>query len=152
MDEFEFDRDDLSVTFDRTFPADPAEINPVVEAVMLVVSQSGCAHGQDFEVETALREAIANAIKHGCHGDATKTVRCIVACDQARGMLLVVRDSGHGFDPDTVPSPLVGENVFRSHGRGIYLINQLMDEVSYKRGGTEIHMRKLPKPAESPSE
>ena len=41
-----------------------------------------------------------------------------------------------------VPSPTMGQNVFSEHGRGIYLINQLMDEVRFEKGGTEIHMRK----------
>jgi serine/threonine-protein kinase RsbW len=58
-------------------------------------------------------------------------------------MLIIVRDPGEGFDPSSVPSPVIGQNVFSTHGRGIYLINQLMDEVRYERGGTEIHMRKL---------
>jgi len=53
-----------------------------------------------------------------------------------------VRDPGPGFDPRDIPSPTVGQNVFRSHGRGIYLINQLMDEVSFDKGGTEIRMLK----------
>jgi serine/threonine-protein kinase RsbW len=56
--------------------------------------------------------------------------------------LIVVRDPGPGFRPDSLPNPVVGENLFSSHGRGIYMINQLMDEVSFRRGGTEIHMRK----------
>jgi serine/threonine-protein kinase RsbW len=54
----------------------------------------------------------------------------------------MVRDPGTGFDPEKIPSPLVGDNLYASHGRGIYLINQLMDEVQFKRGGTEIWMRK----------
>ena len=57
-------------------------------------------------------------------------------------MLIVVRDPGPGFDPDQVRSPVVGENVLFHHGRGIYLINQLMDHVEYGKGGTEIRMVK----------
>jgi serine/threonine-protein kinase RsbW len=65
-----------------------------------------------------------------------------VACDEAHGMLIVVRDPGKGFDPATLPSPVNGERVFSDHGRGIYLINQLMDEVKFLKNGTEIHMIK----------
>jgi serine/threonine-protein kinase RsbW len=65
-----------------------------------------------------------------------------VACDESKGMLIVVRDPGPGFDPAAIPSPTVGQNIYRHHGRGIYLINQLMDEVSFDKGGTEIRMRK----------
>jgi len=57
-------------------------------------------------------------------------------------MLIVVRDPGPGFDPKNLPSPIDGREIFSTHGRGIYLINQLMDEVRLLRGGAEIHMRK----------
>ena len=65
-----------------------------------------------------------------------------MGCDPNMGLLIVVRDPGTGFDPNTIPSPVIGQNVFSDHGRGIFLINQLMDEVKFERGGTEIHMRK----------
>ena len=90
----------------------------------------------------AWREALANASRHGGAHDATKSVEVCVACDEAKGMLIVVRDPGPGFDPGAIPSPTLGQNIFRHHGRGIYLINQLMDEVSFEKGGTEIRMRK----------
>jgi len=57
-------------------------------------------------------------------------------------MLVIVRDPGDGFVPAELPDPLIGEQLFESHGRGIYLINRLMDEVRIERGGTEIWMRK----------
>ncbi len=41
-----------------------------------------------------------------------------------------------------VPNPLEGENVFKSSGRGVFLINQLMDEVAFADGGREVQMRK----------
>jgi serine/threonine-protein kinase RsbW len=65
-----------------------------------------------------------------------------VACDDERGILIVVRDPGSGFDPAKIPDPCQGENIYSSHGRGIYLINQLMDEVQFHKNGTEIHMLK----------
>ncbi len=57
-------------------------------------------------------------------------------------MLIVLKDPGPGFDPEKVASPRKRENLFSHHGRGIYLINQLMDDVRFEKGGTEIHMRK----------
>jgi len=101
-----------------------------------------CAEGKHFEIETALREALANAIVHGAGNDASKLIELCVACDVERGMLIVVRDPGPGFNPANIPDPAFGHNVFSEHGRGIFLINQLMDEVKFERGGTEIHMRK----------
>jgi serine/threonine-protein kinase RsbW len=117
-------------------------LSPAVEHVMKEVRAMECSAGKEFEIETALREALANAIRHGCGNDATKTVEVCVACDESKGMLIVVRDPGPGFDPAAIPSPTLGLNLYRHHGRGIYLISQLMDEVSFDKGGTEIRMLK----------
>ncbi len=117
-------------------------IGPAVESLMEIMRQTGCIEGKEIEVETALREALANAVIHGAKENPEKKVECWVACDQEKGLLIIVRDPGEGFNPDKVPSPLHGENVFSTHGRGIYLINQLMDEVHFERGGTEIRMIK----------
>jgi serine/threonine-protein kinase RsbW len=138
----DFESGKLIVRLEVTLQAQPKAITPVVEGVMKIAREMQCAAGKEFEIETALREALANAIVHGCKGDPTKQIQCCVACDESRGMLLVVRDPGTGFDPASLPSPTLGQNVFSEHGRGIYLINLLMDEVRYERGGTEIHMRK----------
>jgi serine/threonine-protein kinase RsbW len=148
----DFQTEDLLVQVDLTLPADANSITPIVGRVMRIVTEMGCAAGREFEIELALREALANAIEHGSGNDPSKQVECCVACDHARGMLIVVRDPGPGFDPSQIPSPIVGQNLFSTGGRGIYLINQLMDEVRYEKGGTEIHMRtRPPGSAESPS-
>ena len=117
-----------------------ANIRPSVRAV---VQSMACAVGREREVEIALLEALSNAVIHGCKNDPDKKVECCVACDESRGLLIVIRDPGEGFDPASIPSPVVGQNLFSAHGRGIFLINQLMDEVRYEKGGTEIHMKIL---------
>ena len=138
----ELTRNELIMRIDVTLNADPAQINDVVHGIMEAARKLECAAGKEFEIETALREALANAIVHGCKNDPTKKIECCVAGDDERGMLIVVRDPGTGFDPLAIPDPCNGENVFSNHGRGIYLINQLMDEVKFERNGAEIHMRK----------
>jgi serine/threonine-protein kinase RsbW len=140
----EFDSSNLLVKVDLTLPGDVNAISPVVEKVTAIVTEMGCAAGKEFEIEVALREALANAIEHGSGHDPSKQIQCCVACDHERGMLIVVRDPGPGFDPAQIPSPIVGQNLFSTGGRGIYLINQLMDEVRFERGGTEIHMLSRP--------
>ncbi|HKQ98372.1 MAG TPA: ATP-binding protein [Candidatus Polarisedimenticolia bacterium] len=138
----EFDDKRLLLKMRQSMPADVTRITPVVDGVMELVRGMGCAVGKEFEVETALREALANAIVHGCGKDPGKEVEFVVACDEERGMLIVVRDPGPGFDPASIPSPIQGQQVFETHGRGIYLINTLMDEVRFEKGGTEIIMKK----------
>lgn len=138
----EFENDRLLLRMQQTLPCDVEAISPVVDHVMEIVVDMKCAAGKELEVETALREALANAIIHGCKNNPEMDVQVCVACDEARGMLIVVRHPGEGFDPASVPSPILGQNIYSAHGRGIFLINTLMDEVRYERGGTEIIMRK----------
>jgi len=142
MPHCDFHPEDLHTRLRVRVPGRLDAITPAVDRLMVEVHAMECSKGKEFEIETALREALANAIRHGCANDGTKSVEVCVACEDSTGMLIVVRDPGPGFDPGAIPSPTVGQNVYRHHGRGIYLINQLMDEVSFEKGGTEIRMRK----------
>lgn len=123
-------------------PGHPGSISPLVGGVMQLLRDTGGLAGREFAIETALREALANAIRHGCRNDASKVLECSVVCHASREIGIVVRDPGPGFDPASIPNPLCAENLYRCHGRGIYLMRQLMDDVWFERGGTEIHMRK----------
>jgi serine/threonine-protein kinase RsbW len=137
----EFESKKLILKLQRTLEGRIEAIPPFVEDIMKIVEAMDCAAGKERVVEMALLEALANAVVHGCEKDPTKKVECCVACDESRGMLIVIRDPGKGFDPASIPSPIVGQNLFSTHGRGIFLINQLVDDVRYEKGGTEIHMK-----------
>lgn len=137
-----FDPDRLVLKLKVTLAADRNAIDPVVQGIMDVVRNTQCATGKEDAIELALSEALSNAVVHGAKGDPKKVIECDVACDEARGMLIVVRDPGPGFDPASIPSPVAGENIYSNHGRGIFLINQLMDEVRFRNNGKEIHMLK----------
>jgi serine/threonine-protein kinase RsbW len=137
-----FDSDKLTVALDLLIANKTEGISPVVTKIMNLLKKTSCAAEHEFAVETALREALANAILHGNRLDPGKKVRICCACQKDRGVMIIVKDEGEGFDLAKVPSPLIGENIHSEHGRGIYLVNMLMDEVHYERGGREIHMRK----------
>jgi serine/threonine-protein kinase RsbW len=137
-----FEADKLVLQLKVTLAADQNAVDSVVQGVMQIVRQMQCAAGKEDDIELALTEALANAVVHGAKSDPSQIIECDVACDETRGMLIVVRDPGPGFDPAQLPSPLQGHNLFSNHGRGIYLINQLMDEVKFHNNGTEIRMIK----------
>jgi serine/threonine-protein kinase RsbW len=137
-----FDSKHLELKLSVTLCADRDAVDPVVRSVMKLVRETKCANGRDDDIELALAEALANAVIHGAQNDPSKIVECDVACDQKHGILIVVRDPGPGFDPSTIADPCIGENIYSHHGRGIYLINQLMDEVRFDKNGTEIKMIK----------
>jgi serine/threonine-protein kinase RsbW len=140
--EYDFDPEKLNLRVRVKLAADRKSVDPVVTQVMEAIRDTKCMNGKEDSIELALQEALANAVVHGAKEDHTKIVECLVACDEQRGVLIIVRDPGEGFDPKAIPSCTMGENLYANHGRGIFLINQLMDEVKFRKNGTEIHMVK----------
>ncbi len=106
--------------------------------------------GRDLSDETrhwilmALREALANAIKHGNGQNLDKRVH--LEMDVTGDTLQIrIRDEGQGFDPTQVEDPLAPENRFKTSGRGIFYMKTFMDEVRFRRldgGGMEIVLTK----------
>ncbi len=127
---------------DMIIPADPAATIAVGEGVRQVLQGKQWSEDEVAAVELALQEALANAVRHGCKGDPTKKIRCVLTIDAAGEVVIAVRDPGVGFDPKAVPDPLKGENILKPSGRGVFLINQLMDEVEFADSGREVLMRK----------
>jgi len=125
-----------------TIPADPSAIPTLTDGVVQVLQGKGWKEDDVMAVELALQEAVANAIRHGCRGDASKQLECSVAVDKAGEIVIVIRDPGTGFDPTCVAHPLDPANMLKPSGRGIFLINNLMDEVRFADGGRELQMRK----------
>jgi serine/threonine-protein kinase RsbW len=126
-------------------PSQIALISPLVDWVMSQIMRSS-VHGEEQFVELALREALSNAMLHGNGLDPRKLVHVRCCCEWGKGVLIIVRDQGHGFDPSKVPDPLAFENLGTEHGRGIHLMKLAMDQVSFERGGSEVHMRKISSP------
>jgi anti-sigma regulatory factor (Ser/Thr protein kinase) len=128
--------------FTMTIPADPSAIPALTDGVTHVLQEKHWREDDVMAVELALQEAVANAIRHGCGGDRTKKLQCSVACDESGEVVITVRDPGTGFDHTTVANPLHPENILKPSGRGIFLINGLMDDVQFADGGREVQMRK----------
>jgi serine/threonine-protein kinase RsbW len=128
--------------FATTIPADVAAIPIVTDGVGELLEAKHWPTEDVLAVQFALHEALANAIRHGCHGDGSKHVQCSVSCYDPGDVIVVVQDPGHGFDPSAIADPLDATNILKPGGRGIFLINALMDEVKFAEGGREVQMRK----------
>lgn len=129
-----------------------------IELVQTVVDDALREHGVPEDarhwVGLALREAVANAIKHGNEQNPKKLVE-IGASVCADELVLRVTDQGRGFDPEEVADPLAPENRFRTSGRGIFYMKRFMDDVEYGRsrsGGTVLTLRKRFAPAQGASQ
>jgi anti-sigma regulatory factor (Ser/Thr protein kinase) len=109
---------------------------------MSLIARSRSVAGKEEFVELALREAVSNAMLHGNRLEARKLVHVRCCCESATGVFIVVRDQGGGLNANHVPDPLAIENLPAEHGRGIHLMKLAVDQVSFARGGTEVHIRK----------
>lgn len=97
-----------------------------------------------FAIDLAVRESVANAVKHGNKFDEAKQVEITFSSDE-RGLEIVVRDFGTGFLVDDVPDPTDPDNLLKANGRGILFMNTFMDEVEWQTapdGGLIVKMLK----------
>jgi serine/threonine-protein kinase RsbW len=121
----------------------------VVEAAAdQLATDAGLDEDERFRVTMAVHEAAINAVLHG--NDYNPALEINVSMENTGSKLIfVIADQGSGFDPDHLPDPSAPENILRGTGRGIFLIRELMDEVSFRRlnPGTELTMVKLLTPA-----
>jgi serine/threonine-protein kinase RsbW len=128
---------------ERSLPSKVAASSPFVDKLMRLIRKCGCAAEAESDVEIALREALANAIIHGNHENPNprKHVHVRFRCEPDE-VSFAVKDEGRGFDLNKIADPTAPENTGSVHGRGIYLMKALMDEVRFEEGGVVVHMRK----------
>lgn len=109
-----------------------------------VLRERGVAEDLRHWIGLAVREAVANAIKHGNRLDPGKRVDVVMDVEDDR-VEIRVADEGEGFDPEGIGDPLAPENRLRADGRGIFYMRKFMDEVGYSfgpGGGTVVTLRK----------
>jgi serine/threonine-protein kinase RsbW len=119
-----------------------AAISPFADQLMRFIVNFRSEDGSETDIEMALHEALANAVIHGNGENPGKRVYVDCRCYMDGEVSITVRDEGRGFDSNAVLDPTFLENLLFTHGRGIYLIKTLMDEVSFEEGGAVVMMRK----------
>ena len=115
-----------------------------------VIAEHLCEHaGVDDDaahwVGMAVREGVANAIKHGNRLDVAKKVNTVFRLEGGR-LSVEISDQGSGFDPKEVSDPLSPPNLMKTSGRGIFYMKTFMDSVDYDfsfAGGTRLVMTKM---------
>ena len=130
------------VEFRQSFPSQIQIISPFVDRLMRFILHFRPEDGSEIDIETAVREALANAMVHGNGENPSKRVYVECRCYTDREVSITIRDEGAGFDTSAVPDPTTPESRLSEHGRGIYLMKTLMDEICFDESGTVVHMRK----------
>lgn len=133
---------------ERHFHLDVGSRFENIELVQVVLRDSLERLGVDEDtrhwVDVAVREAVANAIKHGNAQDPGKQVH-VDLFREGDEVVIRVEDEGIGFDPDQLRDPLAPENLLKPNGRGIFYMKSFMDDIHYgprPGGGTIVTLRK----------
>ena len=111
----------------------------VCQLIMTMLKESGFCKEDVFAVHLALEEAFINAIRHGNEMDPDKGVKVDYSVDSEK-FEVWIEDEGPGFDPESVPDPRCGENLYKPNGRGLLLMRSYMDVVEYCGSGNKVHM------------
>lgn len=137
-------RPNSSETVHLTIPSRLEEL----AQVHALLEELGQRHGMDEDYVNSLLiaviEAGTNAVQHGNVFADDKVVKFEVTVDPS-DVRVRVDDLGKGFDPSRVLNPTEGEQLLNPHGRGLFLMRQLMDEVTFETGsghGTTVFLRK----------
>jgi serine/threonine-protein kinase RsbW len=124
-------------------PSDITLMNGVLHYLIERVAALGVIKPDASNLFIALDEAFVNAVKHGNKHDHQKLVRIIadLSTQEAR---FTIEDEGEGFSVADIPDPRDPENLFKSSGRGVLLIYNIMDQVEYNERGNRLTMVKRP--------
>jgi len=117
----------------------PSAISLPCRQILSAMEEKGFGKDDVFAVHLAIEEAFVNAVKHGNKMDPHKTVTVDYTVDGEK-VEIAVRDEGGGFDPQSIPDPRVGENLYRPEGRGLLLMSAYMHVFEYNERGNGVHM------------
>lgn len=124
-------------------PSDISLMNGVLHYITERVAALGVIKPDASNLFIALDEAFVNAVKHGNRHDTQKLVR-ITADLSTKEARFTIEDEGEGFNVGEIPDPRDPENLFKTSGRGVLLIYNIMDEVEYNDRGNRLTMVKRP--------
>jgi serine/threonine-protein kinase RsbW len=117
----------------------PSRIPEVCKQILPKLEAHHFSEEDIFAVHLALEESLINAIKHGNNMDPKKEVKIEYSITSDK-IEISMTDQGKGFNPEVVPDPRLGENLYKSEGRGLLLIQSYMDEVEFNKRGNSVRI------------
>ncbi|HDS06401.1 MAG TPA: ATP-binding protein [Bacteroides sp.] len=125
---------------DLSIPSDIGNLRLVEKAIDELSMELGLSDEVYGNIMVATMEATNNAIIHGNNSDPDKNVK-IEILFLNRELVVHIEDQGTGFDHSIVPDPTAPENIEKIDGRGIFLMEQLSDEIMYLEDGRIVELK-----------
>lgn len=116
---------------------DLSELERLAEAVDAFAERHGLSPAIAFALNLCFDELITNTVSYGYGDGGSHAIRVRVECDSAE-VRAEVEDDARAFDPfSEAPPPDLGTDIDerRVGGLGVFLVQQTMDRVAYRREG-----------------
>lgn len=117
----------------------PSAVIDVYRQILPGLQAGNFSEDDIFAVHLALEEAFINAVKHGNKMEPSKVVKIDYSIEQDK-IEICMTDEGPGFDPEVIPDPRYGDNLYKPAGRGMLLMRSFMDVVEYSKLGNSVRM------------
>ena len=114
------------------------------DITLRVADAAGFDEEQRYRIGMSVREAVINAYTYGNQQERERKIFLTFELTPEK-LIISVLDQGAGFSLDQVPNPLAEENLLKTSGRGLFLMQAFMDEFAVKcpsSGGAEVIMAK----------
>lgn len=136
---------DLGFTIDHTvylqFLSYYEEMDEVAAKILKEMDDKGYSDDAIRKMKLTITELLANAIGHGNNDDHTRKVTIGHVVD-VEAVVVGIMDEGEGFNPDDVPDPTLPENLTKDHGRGLYIVKNYTDEMTFNTKGNRVRIKK----------
>jgi serine/threonine-protein kinase RsbW len=117
----------------------PAAVVDIFRQIVPSLQANNFTEDDIFAVHLAIEEAFINAIKHGNKLESSKAVKIDYSVESDK-VEICITDEGEGFDPEVIPDPRYGDNLYKPAGRGMLLMRSFMDVVEYNKQGNSVRM------------
>lgn len=125
-------------------PSDLNQLPVATKKLFDFFSELELGDSDRFDIRLCFEEMLINAMKHG-NGFKADVPVDIQAAYNSDEIFISITDKGPGFEVTQVRNPTECENIERNGGRGVFLVQHLMDDLQYLDSGTKVEMRKTVK-------
>jgi serine/threonine-protein kinase RsbW len=122
-------------------PGTALDTRKVCEQILSRIREYNYSQNDIFAIHLALEEAFINAVKHGNKMDPSKNIK-IEYTIMPDKVDISITDQGRGFDTEKLPDPRLDENLYKTNGRGLFLIRSYMTKTEFNKTGNRIRMIK----------
>lgn len=131
----------------ETFPGRFESLACIRKFVFKSAMDAGFDEKEIYAVELAVDEACSNIIEHSYGGEGKGEIEC-TCNDLSDGIEIIIRDDGQPFDPDSITPPNFSVELeeLKPRGAGLFIINNMMDDVDFEfteEKGNVLRMVKL---------